>query len=514
MTRKLKLEGSGTLIGKENELIQQYNILDEIQGDTGLQGITGIQDVTGLIGSTGAGSQGTTGVGLGYTGIQGVTGFVGSQGETGLAGSGSGSGLTQEIELTAEQLSDQLPVTFIDAPAAGFYTKLQRVEASLSVSTTPYPSSPTLQVGFASDYFLNIPNFLARADGYRGSYGVLNQTMENAVLYALPSNTFFWNRVGANFCSGSGSMRPSLAFNGSIPYVATLTSTNVGVYSWDGSIWSQVGANIAGNQAPSIAFNGSIPYVALAYSNQVKVYSFDGSVWSQVGANVGTSYNAATLAFNGSTPYVAFRESSGGQLQVHSFDGSVWSQVGTNVAAMDQMAPEFAFAGSTPYVAYITGYNQVQVMSFNGSVWSQVGAGIFFSGMGGISLAFNGIIPYIATPMSAQIQVMSFNGSVWSQVGAYLGNSRPSLAFNDSTPYMACRGSTNKFQVYSFNGSVWSQVGIDFAATSSSGPSLVFNGTTPYIAVNNDADVQYQLYSPGHFDTTATLKAYYETVML
>ena len=98
-------------------------------------------------------------------------------------------------------------------------------------------------------------------------------------------------------------------------------SGHVRMYGWDGSVWGQLGADINGEAAGdwagysvSLSSDGGKIAIGARYnsgnvsrSGHVRVYSWDGSVWGQVGSDIDGQANddqsglSVSLSADGST---------------------------------------------------------------------------------------------------------------------------------------------------------------------------------------------------------------------
>jgi len=338
---------------------------------------------------------------------------------------------------------------------------------------------------------------------------------------------------------------PSLAFNGSTPYVAWSENNDsaegqIYVKYWTGSGWAQIGGSVnqggSSSSNPSLAFNGSTPYVTWIRNNglvnEIYVKHWNGSTWVHLDPrclNVDTSHNAGSpsLAFNGSTLYVVWEESdsTSSKIYVKHWNGSAWIQDGGGLnvdVSKNAHYPSLSFSGSTPYVAWYENdgtTNQIYVKHWNGSTWIQDGGSLnvdvskdaYYPSLSFSESTPSGkenpeIIPYVTWQendgAANQIYVKHWNGSTWIQDGGSLNvdvsknASFASLSFYDSTPYVAW-AENNQAYVKHWNGSTWVQNGATLnvaGGTTAYFPFLVFNGSTPYVTWLEVQSLTYRIF--------------------
>jgi LPXTG-site transpeptidase (sortase) family protein len=316
-----------------------------------------------------------------------------------------------------------------------------------------------------------------------------------------------WQNIGpAGFSAGTAG-DPSMALDGSTPYVAYSDggySFRATVMRYNGTSWETVGpAGFTTANSISLALDGSTPYVAYQdgiHSYKTTVMRYNGTSWETVGPagfSAGTA-NYISLALDGSTPYVAFRDYYNSQkATVMRYNGMNWETVGmAGFTAGTASYISLALDGSTPYVACRDGGNsdKATVMRYNGTSWETVGSDGFSTGTASYtSIALDGSTPYIAYRDGdysfSRVTVKKYNGTSWETVGpagfsAGTTNSI-SLALNGSTPYVAYQdgGISYKATVKRYNGTSWETVGsIGFSAGTVYSVSLALDGSTPYVA--------------------------------
>ena len=243
-----------------------------------------------------------------------------------------------------------------------------------------------------------------------------------------------------------------------------------GVAKWNGTNWSALGSNGAGDGAilsphaiNSLAVSGTKVYVVGSFSSvnnggllltqAAKVAQWDGSNWSGLASTGNGSLNDAVyaLAVNGSAVYIGGRFTNivdqGTMLTaadyIAKWDGTHWSALGHNGAgdgALNSIVGSLAISGNNLYVG--GGFTNVNnkgtllpaadyVARWDGTNWSALGSGA--GGNGSINgfvttLAATGNNVYAGgeftnvnnsgTVLTAADYVARWNGSNWSALGS------------------------------------------------------------------------------------------------
>jgi hypothetical protein len=172
-------------------------------------------------------------------------------------------------------------------------------------------------------------------------------------VYELFGN--FWYQKGLNiapfgFATGWGT---GLSLNGSGDTLAIGVSSNiVRVYYWSGFSWERKGVDIIGQsglnfgEAISLNQNGNVLAIGFPRNNggnplgYVKVYSFNGSTWTQMGANIngealGDKFGTSVALNSSGTRLVVgapgndglVANSELGAIYVYSWNGSSWIKI-------------------------------------------------------------------------------------------------------------------------------------------------------------------------------------------
>ena len=133
-------------------------------------------------------------------------------------------------------------------------------------------------------------------------------------------------------------------------------SGHVRIYSWNGSGWIKLGADIDGESSSdysghSVSLSADGQTVAIgAYQNDgnvynsghVRIYSWNGSGWSKLGADIdGEAVNdysgrSVSLSADGQTVAIGAHENDGngdrsGHVRIYSWTGSAWSKLGADI---------------------------------------------------------------------------------------------------------------------------------------------------------------------------------------
>ncbi|MBT0606821.1 T9SS type A sorting domain-containing protein [Aequorivita echinoideorum] len=281
-----------------------------------------------------------------------------------------------------------------------------------------------------------------------------------------------WNQIGQSlvgasaqdFCGNAVSMNSS----GNIVAVGCSPSNTNGtasgktvLYSYNGSVWEQMGNEIVGAEAgdlcgTSVAMDTSGNVVAISSMagtvpnnnpGSVRVFSWDGTAWVQRGntlvAMTSNSEFGKSIAFSadGNTLVVGIPRGSTnsvGVVQVYTYNGTEWIQKGQQllgVLTLENMGTSVASAadgntiamGSPSFFGSIPGY--VRVYEYLGNAWQLKGDIITGEANGdragtSVSLSEDGTIVAVGAPNNAgtltntgHTRVYEFNNGNWEQLG-------------------------------------------------------------------------------------------------
>jgi hypothetical protein len=187
---------------------------------------------------------------------------------------------------------------------------------------------------------------------------------------------------------------------------------HVHVYDWDGSNWTQHGSDIDGEASNdysgySVSLSNDGNTVAIGAGNNdgngsnsghVRVYDWDGTNWTQRGADIdGEASNdrsgeAVSLSDDGNTVAIGAVANGGtasnaGHVLVYDWDGTAWTQRGTDIdgeASCDYSGQPVSLSNDGNTVAIGAGSNDgngsnsghVRVYDWDGSNWTQRGPDI------------------------------------------------------------------------------------------------------------------------------------------
>lgn len=229
-------------------------------------------------------------------------------------------------------------------------------------------------------------------------------------------------------------------------------SGHVRVYTWDGNAWTQRGEDIDGEAANDMCFSvslsddGATVAVGAAMNNgggvqsgHARVFTWNGSVWVQKGADINGAADsqflgrALSLSANGDRLAVGAGGANSlgtntGLVQVMEWDGESWELMGepiVGVAANDVFGSsvDLSADGSTvACAAYLNddgGLNagHVRVFTWNGSAWEQ--RGLALTGEQGQS-NFGWSVGLSATGERLAVGAPYYNGSFQSEGRVYM----------------------------------------------------------------------------------------------
>jgi flagellin-like hook-associated protein FlgL len=245
------------------------------------------------------------------------------------------------------------------------------------------------------------------------------------------------------------------------------TSGHVRIYDWDGVSWTQRGADIDGEAAgdqsglmASISADGNTVSIGASYNGglpntnangywagHARIFDWDGSTWSQRGADIDGeamidfSGRRTQLSADGNTIAVAGflndgNGSDSGHVRMYDWNGSSWAQRGRDIdgsSAGDQSGYSISLNadGNTLAVGSIlndTGgkdSGQTRIFDWNGTAWQQRGADIYGESLGdvssrGLSLSADGNTIAIGAPYNdgngadaGHVRLYDWNDTTW-----------------------------------------------------------------------------------------------------
>ena len=179
------------------------------------------------------------------------------------------------------------------------------------------------------------------------------------------------------------------------------------VYNWNGTAWTQTGADITGDASgdisgSSVAMSANGNRVAVgapgndgtgANAGNVRVFDLSGSTWVQVGSDIDGEAEAdfsgrsVSLSADGARLAVGAPKNGGGgteagHVRVYQWSGAAWVQLGADLdgqAGGDQAGASVALSEDGTRVAIGAtgaGAGTVRVFQWSGSAWVQVGGNV------------------------------------------------------------------------------------------------------------------------------------------
>ncbi|MEM0518045.1 MULTISPECIES: T9SS type A sorting domain-containing protein [Aequorivita] len=296
----------------------------------------------------------------------------------------------------------------------------------------------------------------------------------------------------------------------------------VRVFSYNGTVWSQKGADIDGEAADdhssrvSLSADGNTLAVGAPYndntgngSGNVRVFSFDGANWVQLGATIPSetandqSGGAVSMSADGTRVAIGSidHRSQGintGQVRVFGWNGNAWVKLGSNING-EAMEDQFGYsvklsADGNTFVAgalyadpVSNGNGEISVYEFNGTEWIAKGddiPGEQTNGNFGLSVDISADGNTIISAESefksnsgdriGRARVFSWNGTSWVQKGSSIDGMGDfdkigiRVAINNPGNIIAIKGLLGpggattldgNTRIFKFNGTDWVQFG-------------------------------------------------------
>ena len=237
------------------------------------------------------------------------------------------------------------------------------------------------------------------------------------------------------------------------------------IYSFNGTSWTQVGGDIDGENASdqsgsavAISADGNTVIIGApgndgngSNSGHARIYSFNGTSWTQVGADIDgeaafdNSGEAVAISADGNTVIIGASGNDGngsfsGHARIYRFDGTSWTQVGADIDgenAGDGSGFSVAMSADGDTVAIGAPGNggngsfsgHARIYSFDGTSWTQVGQDIDGEAAGdfsgdAVAMSADGNTVAIGAPgnggngsFSGHARIYSFDGTSWTQLG-------------------------------------------------------------------------------------------------
>ena len=242
---------------------------------------------------------------------------------------------------------------------------------------------------------------------------------------------------------------------------------HVRIYTWNGTTWTQTGADINGETADdqsgySVAMSADGTRIAIGAryndvdsgnivndTGHVRIYSWDGTTWMQTGDDINgeaegdrSGYSVA-MAANGNRIAIGaiFNNNITGHVRIYSWDGTTWMQTGDDIngeAEDDESGSSVAMSADGSRIAIGapgndgtgSGTGHVRIYTWNGTTWTQTGADINGEADGeylGSSVAMSADGSRIAIgatgnndngDAAGQVRIYTWDGTTWTQTGA------------------------------------------------------------------------------------------------
>jgi hypothetical protein len=319
-------------------------------------------------------------------------------------------------------------------------------------------------------------------------------------------------------------------------------SGHVRVYYWDGAAWFRLGSDIDGeaandNSGYSVSLNAAGDRVAIGaiYNDtgggprgHVRVYTWNGTVWTQLGSDIdgegvgdtfgnSVSMNKAGDRIAIGAPFNSGNGNLSGHVRIYHWNGSGWnkllqdidgpvnSSVGSSVSmngAGDIVAIGATGPGSNRGAVYI--YSIPPALDVYGDIRT---SGKFYgdgSSLTGVVTDNSTLLSLSGGTVTGDVTLSLFQLGQDIDGEAALDQSGVSVSMNDAGDRVAIGSIANdvggtktnagNVRVYSLSGSSWIQLGLDIdgeAAADSSGVSVSMNGVGNRVAIGaagNDAN--------------------------
>ena len=323
-------------------------------------------------------------------------------------------------------------------------------------------------------------------------------------------------------------------------------SGHVRIYGYSGSSWTQLGSDINGEAAGdqlgfdvSLSSDGTILATGAwtndgngANSGHVRIYEYNGSSWTQLGADIdgegaGDVFGGSvTLSSDGTIVAIGGTRNDGGgtdsgHVRIYGYNGSSWSQLGADIdgsGAGESFGKAISLSSDGTIAAIgaqgVDGLKSglVRVYEYNGSSWSQLGVDIDSEGEadrfgGPLSLSSDGTILAAGGSTndgngadSGHVRIYKYSGGSWTQLGSdidgeaagdYLGFS---VSLSSDGTIVAIGAIYNDgngtdsghARIYEYDGSSWNQLGADIdgeAAGDYSGFSISLSSDGTIVAI-------------------------------
>ena len=318
------------------------------------------------------------------------------------------------------------------------------------------------------------------------------------------------------------------------------SSGHVRIYDWNGTAWTQLGADIDGEATGdksgySVSINANGDRVAIgAYGNDgngassghVRIYQWNGTTWTQIGQDIdgeaASDLSGGSVSMNAAGDRLAIgaeynNGSNAGHVRIYDWNGTAWIQLGQDIdgeAAYDYSGYSVSINANGDRVAIGALRNDgngidaghVRIYDWNGTAWTQLGADIDGEAPNdnsGCSVSINAAGDRLAIGArsndgnAGHVRIYEWNGTAWTQLGADIDGEAPndnsgcSVSINAAGDRLAIGarsndGNAGHVRIYEWNGTAWTQLGADIdgeAAGDYSGTSVSINAAGDRLAI-------------------------------
>jgi len=270
------------------------------------------------------------------------------------------------------------------------------------------------------------------------------------------------------------------------------SNRNYYVSKWDGTTWSELGADSNALNANAMINSICSDYLGNIYAagyfidstGKEYVAKWNGKSWIELGGtganalnNDGTIYSICTDVFGNvytTTSSVITVPYSG---NIAKWDGNSWTQLGTGASGLNANEVIYSICTDDSGNVYAAGEftnktNDTYVAKWNGSSWTELGTtNILHSGSSILSICIDKNRNVYAAgnffDSTSKCFVAKWNGTIWSELGAgstalYANSSILSICTDSSGNVYAAGAFTDSngsTEVEKWDGASWSEVG-------------------------------------------------------
>lgn len=271
-----------------------------------------------------------------------------------------------------------------------------------------------------------------------------------------------WTEIGVDFFNDYvTAMCMDVAGNLYAGGAFTNSNGNYFVAKWDGTTWSQLGADltIEGGNILSMCIDaaGNIYAAGNYYDANYHYYviKWNGSAWTDLPSLPVDISSISTD--NAGNLYAALITN-----EVYKWDGSIWAAM--NMAGFNHNTNGVLASGSNLYVAGggWSGGAGAAVAQWNGSSWSQMGDISSYEHAYHLCTDASGTLYAAGGFIFQNGYVVKWTGSVWTDLGLNGNEMVNSITVSDAGNLYAgghFSNSSNKFYLAKYNGNSWSESG-------------------------------------------------------